>query len=280
MRRIFWRFIYRFAPPEMVTALKYRQIATSGKIGGFPPRNLTLVSAVPAGTILVLAPHPDDEIIGPGGTLLLHLENQDPVTVLYLTDGRGGIASDTSLVNIRRQEARTIGEKYGFKQIFWDIPDTTLKSNSETVRKLRQVLSDILPDFIYLPSFFDRQHDHFAANNLLAGALTDYNHSVAAIFGYEIWDNISYPNYIVDISNHFEKKAEMMQHYETPMQTTDFAALFRHRNALHYSLFVTSAYREPEGYAEAFYRLDTSQFLKLFKNYRDTLQKNHHPLVN
>jgi len=264
----------------MIAALKYRQIATSAPKGGFPLKNLTVVSAAPPGTVLVLAPHPDDEVIGPGGALYLHLKNEDPVTVLYLTDGRGGIASDTDLVAIRRREAKAIGKEHGLNQIFWDIPDTTLTSNSGTVAALKQVLKKIRPDFIYLPSFFDRQHDHFAANQLLADTLRDLEDSAVTILGYEIWDNISYPNYIVDISDIFEMKASMMRQYETPMRSTDFVALFRHRNALHYSLFVNSAYREPEGYAEAFCRLDARQYVTLFNKYVETLKETHNPLID
>lgn len=278
MRRLARKAVYRFAPPEMIAALEYRRTVLSKRPGAFPARNMVVVDEAPTGSVLIMAPHPDDEVIGPGGTLALHLKKKDPVTVLYLTDGRGGILSDKTLVPIRRQEAKTIGEAYDFNQIFWDIPDTHLNSDPETVGRLEKVLVEIRPNFIYLTSFFDRQHDHFAANHLLADTLRRMGNTAVAIFGYEVWDNISYPNYIVDISDSFEDKATMMRRYKTPMAATDFVELFRHRNALHYSLFVDSRRRETEGYAEAFYRLDGAQFTTLFDTYAETLQALHSPM--
>ncbi len=279
IRRLAWRALHRFAPPEMVVALKYRQTAISTHHTAFPPKNMVVAKDVSSGSVLILAPHPDDEIIGPGGTIALHLQNGDPVTVLYLTDGRGTISTDTSLIEVRRKEAKSVGNTYGLNQIFWDIPDTTLSDDPETVGKLTAVLDKIQPDYIYLPSFFDRQSDHFAANSLLANTLKQRKNLTAVILGYEVWDNISFPNYVVDISQTITKKTDMMGHYKTPMQATDFVTLFRHRNALHYSLFVSSAYQEREGYAEAFYRLEAKQYTILFDNYARMLMDNHSPLV-
>ena len=36
---------------------------------------------------LVIAPHPDDETLGCGGTILKHLDNHDSVTIMLVTDG-------------------------------------------------------------------------------------------------------------------------------------------------------------------------------------------------
>jgi LmbE family N-acetylglucosaminyl deacetylase len=264
----------------MVVALKYHQRTFSGRKSGFPPKNMVVTSKGPPGTVLILAPHPDDEVIGPGGVLNMHLQQQDAVTVLYLTDGRGGNAADTSLVAVRRQEANSIGSTFGFKQIFWDIPDTTLNDAPELVTKLINVLKEIRPHFIYLTSFFDRQYDHFGTNQLLVEALKGWKSSAVTILGYEVWDNISYPNFVVDITNHFGKKAEMMVMYKTPMKATDFVALCRHRNALNYSLYVNSIRQEQEGYAEAYYRLDSEQFVNLFEFYKTSLTDNYSNLAH
>lgn len=278
-RRIVRRTIHRFAPPEMVAALQYRQTVLTKQHSGFPPKNIVVTPKAPAGSVLILAPHPDDEIIGPGGALQMHLKNQDPVTVLYLTDGRGGVLSDITLVPIRRREAEAIATAYPFKQIFWDIPDSRLTNDPATVQALSKILAQTRPDFIYLPSFFDRQHDHFAANKLLVKTLQQMDATTPTILGYEIWDNISYPNYILNISTVFEKKAAMMRMYETPMAAADFVALCRHRNALHYSLFIDSRHRDPEGYAEAFSRLEARQYVTLFNTYTETLQAYNSPLL-
>ncbi|MFK7743149.1 MAG: PIG-L deacetylase family protein, partial [Planctomycetota bacterium] len=44
----------------------------------------------PHGRVLVFAPHPDDEVAGPGGILALHQQNGDAVRVVVTTDGTNG----------------------------------------------------------------------------------------------------------------------------------------------------------------------------------------------
>ena len=55
--------------------------------------------------VLVVAPHPDDETIGCGGTLCLHQQRGDRVVVVFLTSGELG------LKHLPPQEAWTIREK-------------------------------------------------------------------------------------------------------------------------------------------------------------------------
>ena len=59
--------------------------------------------------VLVLAPHPDDETFGCGGSLALHAEAGDPVKVVFLTNGAAGEASGKTdkgqYVKLRQNEA-------------------------------------------------------------------------------------------------------------------------------------------------------------------------------
>ncbi len=278
------RLLRRFASPELTLAMRqirHRVRLQRGDpdISPFPPRNKLVERQVSPANLLVLAPHPDDEAIGLGGLLASHLEAGSRVTVLYLTDGRGPRLSDTSLVEVRRNEARSLGEKYGFEQVFWDVPDTRLRADPEQVGSLAGLLDRLAPNQVFLPSFFDHQYDHFAANELLAGALRQLPGAVPAVLGYEVWDNIPLPNYFFDISDSFERKAEMLSHYRVPNKVTDFIELCRHRAALHYLLYVSSVRRSPEGYAEAFFRTDAVHFVSLLEAYRDLLRKHRSPLV-
>ena len=53
---------------------------------GFP----TLLAAPPRGSVLVLAPHADDESLGCGGAIVLHHRQGDRVKVVFATDGAAG----------------------------------------------------------------------------------------------------------------------------------------------------------------------------------------------
>jgi len=273
-----------YAPPEMRLALRQLRHRTRHRLGRpetspFPPRNFTVARGVEPARVLVLAPHPDDEIIGPGGALAMHLAAGSEVTVLYLTDGRGPNVHNTDLVAVRRREAESIGQEYGFEQVFWDVPDNHLAADEAAVARLAAILARLQPGFVFVPSFFDHQYDHFAANQVLAGALRQISGTEAIILGYEVWDNMPFPNFIVDISSHFQTKADMLAQYAVPNEFTDFIQLCRHRNGLHYLLYVDSLRRQPEGYAEAFYRLDASSYPAALDEYQALLAENKSPLM-
>ena len=51
---------------------------------------LSKTSPLPSGKILVLAPHADDEVIGCGGTIAGHIQKNNPVKVVILTDSARG----------------------------------------------------------------------------------------------------------------------------------------------------------------------------------------------
>ncbi len=225
-----------------------------------------VTDSIPCGEVLVLSPHPDDEAIGMGGALSMHLENKDPVTVLYMTNGRGAGVSNGELIDIRRKEAESLIEKYSIKQIFWDFEDTRLANDNVAVSAMVKVLEEVKPKIVYVPSFFDHHFDHFSANKILVDALKKSTMKLS-VMGYEVWDNMPFPNFVLNISNHFDKKADILSHYTTPLKATDFTKLCRYRDALHYTLHINSTLREEDGYAEAFYRFDSETYQTLYSDY-------------
>lgn len=261
--------ILRYPPPEIIPLIKL--LRSRGKC---LKRNISVVSTLPAESILIIAPHPDDEAIGMGGTLGMHLDVQSQVTVLYMTDGRYEISknglSTIDMINVRRKEAESIGEKYHINQLFWKVEDTCLANDDDTISEMIKVLKDIRPKIIYLPSFFDYHYDHFTANRILAEALKKTSSSLINIIGYEVRDNIPYPNYVVDISTHFERKKEILSHYATPLKVRDYIKLCKYRNMLYYALYIN---REIEGYAEAFCCLDSETYQNVYNDYLYALRE-------
>ena len=80
------------------------------------------VGALTARSVLVLAPHPDDEVFGCGGSLLAHVENKVPVSVVVLTDG--SLAGEAAQ---RIQESLAAAKVLGYGEPeFWHLPDRGL----------------------------------------------------------------------------------------------------------------------------------------------------------
>lgn len=276
-KRVLRRALNRYAPAELATALKYMRASGNA---AFPERNLTVTDNVPSEVTLVLSPHPDDEVIGMGGTLHMHATNGSPVTVLYLTDGAGLGTSRDELVGRRRSEAEAVARDCGIEQIFWTKRDTRLTNDEQTVREMANVVANLRPSRIYLPSYFDRHYDHFSTNAILAEALRVLGSPEIAVLGYEVWDNVPFQNYIVDISEHIEGKRRLMRYYGTPLKATDFVNLFECRGAVHYMLYVDSRLEKAPGrYAEAFCRLDAQTYLSLFDSYVKALEEHRSPML-
>lgn len=275
LQRTIGKLLLKYAPAEIIVLMKFSVAQFNSKHGKpFPHKNIYLSKSPPEGAVLVLAPHPDDEAIGMGGALSVHLENRDEVTVLYMTNGRGAGNTNGELIDVRRREAESLGHSYRFRQIFWDVDDTCLTNDQETVSAMMKVLQDVKPATVYVPSFFDHHFDHFAANQILIDAIKKMPLKRTTIFGYEVWDNMPFPNYVLDISQYFDKKAAMLAHYKTPLKTTDFVRLCKYREALHYTLYIDSRLNETEGFAEVFYHFDSGTYRTLYEHYLHSLQQN------
>jgi len=260
-RRFAVRLARSIAPTEVETALRF---AESRSFAAFPKRNVQTVSEVPVGRVLILSPHPDDEAIGMGGTLRKHLDNGSDVTVLYLTDGGGLEEPREKMRAVRRAEAEALGAATGARQVFWTNEDTRLTNDAATVDEMVALLRELRPEHIYTPSIFDHHYDHFSTNQILVDALDRLDDCDASVSGYEVWDDIPFPNWVVDISAEAEAKDALLGFYPTPLSYTDFVQLCRSRTSVHFALYVTSERsRAARGFAEAFLRFDPRTYSEL-----------------
>jgi LmbE family N-acetylglucosaminyl deacetylase len=266
----------RLAPAEVTQALDFLAQPANPI---FPRRPLVVARSVPRARVLVLAPHPDDEAIGMGGTLALHAANGSSVCIVYLTDG-GGVGGDRArLIAVRRAEAEAVGRDLGLRQVFWENRDTELTNDARTVAALAELLRELSPEIVYAPSIFDTHFDHFATNGVLAGALAATPALDATVVGYEVWDTIPFANYVVDVSAVQGQKDALLARYVTPHETTDFTGLCRRRASVHYTLHVNSERAAAErGYAEAFLRFDREGWRELFAGWVRVLRARGHDL--
>ena len=124
--------------------------------------------------VAVLAPHADDEVIGPGGTLLRHVKHGHVTQVIYLTDGRRSRRAgllESQLVRARMEEAQSVQGFCGFSGVqFWSERDGALAENTYTVDHLRGWLAEYAPQVLYVPYYLDAHPDHRAASRILARA--------------------------------------------------------------------------------------------------------------
>lgn len=110
--------------------------------------------------ILIISPHPDDEIINTGGLIQKALENNNNVKIILVTDGNkhklgklriNQFKKATSFLGINEENLVFLNLKDGGLQ---NIPYTNLKN------LLLNNISNFNPDLIIYPSFYDKHPDH------------------------------------------------------------------------------------------------------------------------
>ena len=174
--------------------------------------------------ILIIAPHPDDEILGVGGTIAKRTTAGHDVYVCVMTKGCEPLFSSDS-VNQVRTECKEADLSLGVKEtIFLDFPAAML----ETVPRYKlndaivKVIQRVKPDEVYLPHRGDMQQDHkMVVDAAMVALRPKYEHVVKRIYAYETlsetgWDipntvNEFIPTVYEDISDTLEKKLDAMR---------------------------------------------------------------------
>jgi len=177
--------------------------------------------------ILVIAAHPDDEVLGCGGTLLKHSKNNDKILLLFATDGESSRRSGSQEILYRKKQASKVARIINSqKPVFLNFPDNQLdKINMLKIAKIfAKVVDRFKPDIIYTHHYNDLNIDHritFEATMIACRPLVES--SVTEIYCFEIlsstgWRGISNlefkPNVYVDIKDYVSKKIDLMKIYE------------------------------------------------------------------
>ena len=188
--------------------------------------------------ILVVAAHPDDEILGCGGTILRHVEEKDRVQVLILSEGvtSRDESRDTELrqdeLSQLHQAAQNAANFMGVEKIsVCNFPDNRMDSVAllDVVKRIEKKVAEFQPDTIYTHHVGDVNVDHKITHEAVVTACRPLpNTSVKDIFFFETlscseWqmmtpDNIFCPNVFVDIGNYIDKKIEALHYYESEMR--------------------------------------------------------------
>lgn len=149
------------------------------------------------GRTIVFAPHQDDETLGCGGLIALKCQQQAPLRVVFLTDGRqshGRHAGGAHLNDVRREEAATALSILGVgeDQIdFLDLPDgglagLDLPRRRAAIGQIAAVLINFQPAQVFVPYRKDRHRDHEAASALIEAAIDTSGLAIKTI-QYPIW---------------------------------------------------------------------------------------------
>jgi LmbE family N-acetylglucosaminyl deacetylase len=205
--------------------------------------------------VLVVAPHPDDEAIGCGGTICWHVARGDRVEVLFVTSGEAGVPKDmtTDLQEakaIRQREAGQASYCLHTSELFM----LGLKDGAVPPKDQRLALSIAERvkwssiGRIYAPSELDSHPDHVAVRQ----AITLLREVVVTeLWEYEIWSPHTNPNEIVDITPFVTAKRAAIRGYKSQLANDFESAIL----ALNHYRGLLNAGGSGVMYAEAFHRV-------------------------
>ena len=184
--------------------------------------------------IVVIAPHPDDETLGSGGTLLKCSERGDKIHWIIVTNISSREGYTDEQVTSRQSEIDNVAQQFGFDDIFkLDFPTTAIDQISLKllVDKLNTVITKIKPDTVILPYKNDVHSDHRIVFDAAYSCTKIFRQpTIKNIMMMEVLSETDFaapdmtfsPNYFVDISPFLEKKLNILKIYRSEIGSRPF----------------------------------------------------------
>jgi N-acetylglucosamine malate deacetylase 1 len=191
--------------------------------------------------VMVISPHPDDESIGCGGTVLKHVAEGDLIHVELLTSGeKGGHGrSEDETAIIREAEAAAAAVILGVAHVeYYRQPDGGLRVTRALASRLASRIEEWRPHTIYVPHPAEQHADHQMAFRLLRRSLSSQNvEELPRVLAYEVWTPLQQLDEIVDITPYLPKKLKAIGVYKSQAGIMNFEAaargLARYRGEMH-----------------------------------------------
>lgn len=177
--------------------------------------------------IIVVSSHPDDEVLGAGGTLLKHKKKRDNIYWLVITNILR--EENKEIYDNRQIEINRIDSAFGFKDKFLlNFPTSSLNSGSlqKLIPEISKIFNKVKPEIVYTPNRSDAHSDHRITFDAVMACSKSFRYSfIKKILMYEclsetefspaLIERVFLPNYFVDISEYLDKKIELMKIYKS-----------------------------------------------------------------
>ncbi|TVL51520.1 GlcNAc-PI de-N-acetylase [Shewanella algae] len=211
--------------------------------------------------VLVVVAHSDDEVLGCGGTIAKHVANGDRVSVCFMTDG-----VSSREVNCRESKRREVAsklalEELGVNKVYQnDLPDNRMDELPllEIIKPIEKIISIEQPTIIYTHFAYDLNVDHRLVHQAVITACRPQSwSSVKKILSFEVLSSTEWnpsgakkfnPQYVVNVSDFFEKKMIALKCYEEEMRNFPHSRSYECVEALAVLRGATHGYTHAESF--------------------------------
>jgi len=196
--------------------------------------------------ILVIIAHPDDEVLGMGGTILKHSTQGDIVTIAYLTTGiaarrstnfrnatnykitkKDKLEMKNQIRKLRKDAEKSCKILKVSKNVFFDLPDNEMDSVSslEINKIIEKLVKENKPYRIYTSHYGDLNIDHKIVSEAVLSTCCTSKSDVKEIMCFEILSSTEWtfpykfePNYFINIKKELMQKMKAMQAYKNEIR--------------------------------------------------------------
>ena len=171
--------------------------------------------------ILVIAPHPDDEVLGMGGTIK-KLSKKNKIILCVISEGATAQYKNKKMIQVRRNSCKKAAKILGISQTqFLDYPDMRLNlSHLDINKKLEEIIEKYKPEIVYTAPKNDLNLDHQVVFNSTLVACRPKS-GVKQILCYEIQGNTKVPfvpNVFENIEKEFPYKIKGFKMYKSEIE--------------------------------------------------------------
>lgn len=187
-------------------------------------------------TVLVIAAHPDDEVLGMGGTIAKLVNDGCEVNVLIMTDGSSAQYCDSlnikKIIEDKKKETLACAQRLGIKQVYYgELPDMRLDCTPhiDINKVIEQLVEELKPDIVFTHFWGDVNIDHQNVyKSTLVAVRPMMGQVVKELYCYRVPSSTEWtpckegtmfmPNVFVDITTVAEQKYDAFMEYSTELR--------------------------------------------------------------
>jgi LmbE family N-acetylglucosaminyl deacetylase len=184
---------------------------------------------------IIVAPHPDDEVLGVGGTILRRKEEGHAVAWLIFTTINSEFGVDEEKIKQRADEIKQITKLFAFDAVFeLKFPTTQLDRipMNTLVGAVSNVFNEFKPSEVFVPHPFDVHTDHVTVFNAAVSCTKWFRHPyIKRVLAYETLSETDFslipqhgfqPNVFIDIGSYLNRKLQALEIYSSEMSEFPF----------------------------------------------------------